>query len=132
MIDLKPEHKKFLDELMGYISNMEACMKTEIDHSDINSLTYQLTKAISLLSTQGRAMELAASMFDWAKGQAVEIVKNEDYKQDLMRLKLSGLLSVHSARFDRAERTVKALTTYIEGLRTLISAEKTLSHNIGS
>lgn len=118
-----------LEELMGYITEMEACMKAPINHADIGSLTQQLAKSIGLLATQGRCMQLAAELFDYAKGQAVEIVKNDDYKQDLMRLKLSGLLSVHSARFDRAERTVKALTTYIDGLRTLISAEKTLSQN---
>jgi len=126
----KPEHKKYLDELEGYVNSIESCMKTVIDHSDINSLTYQLAKSLTLLALQGRVMELASSLFDWAKGQAVNHVKDAEYKQDILRMELSGLLAAHSARFDRAERTVKALSTYIDGLRTLISAEKELSKNL--
>lgn len=129
MIENLPTQKAILDELTGYLEAMETSMKTEIDHSDINSLTYQLAKAIGLLATQGRSMEIASFLFDWAKGKAVDQVRDEDLKQDVLRLKLSGLLAQHSARFDRTERTVKALTTYIDGLRTLISAEKELSKN---
>lgn len=125
-----PDHRPYLDELSGYVNSIEACMKAEVDHQNLNNLTHQLAKALTLLGLQGRVMELAASMFDWAKGQAVSLVKDDDYKQDILRLKLSGLLAAHSARFDRAERTVKALTTYIDGLRTLISAEKELTKNI--
>lgn len=129
MIQNTPDQQKRIDELSGYLEAMENTMKKEVDHTDISSLTYQLSKAITLLATQGKVMELASFLFDWAKGKAVEIVKDEDLKHEVLKLKLSGLLAQHSARFDRSERTVKALTTYIDGLRTLISAEKELSKN---
>ena len=130
-IELTDKQKPFLMELIGHLQNMEACMATNVNHNDLNSLTAQLASALSLLAHQGRVVELAVGIFDWAKGQAVDVVKNDDLKHEVLKMKLSGLLSAHSARFDRAERTVKALTTYVDGLRTLISAEKELSKNLG-
>lgn len=126
-IELTDKQKPYLGELLNHLANMEGCMATKINHKDLGSLTDQLSQALTLLAHQGRVVELAVGIFDYAKGQAVEMVKDEDLKHEVLKLKLSGILAQHSARFDRAERTVKALSTYIDGLRTLISAEKELT-----
>lgn len=128
-IQLTEKQMPYLGELMGYIKQIESVMAEPVSTSDLNSLSYQLAKACTLLALQGRIMELASALYDYAKGEAVKQV-NKDLKLELLRLELASLLSVHSARFERAERVVKGLTTYIDGLRTLISAEKELSKNL--
>lgn len=129
MITPTDKIKPFLKELDGYLKQIDDCMSVQIDN-DLNLLTAQLSKSLTLLSLQGRVMEIAGGVYDWAKGQSVELCKADDLKHELLKNKLSGLLSNYSSKFDRAERTVKALTAYIDGLRTLISAEKELTKNL--
>ena len=112
-------------ELDRLIAECDRCMATELTN-DINGLLEHLTKSCTLLSLQGRIMELAVHIFDWAKGQAKDRV-DKDLKLELMRYALAGILSPYSAKYERAERTVKSFQTYIDGLRTIISAEKDLA-----
>ncbi len=113
------------EELEKLVAGVEALMGEQVDHQDLPSLTGQLSRACNALQYQGKIMGYATYLFDKAKGSVVDKIKGEDLKLELLRLKLAGMLAVESAQYERAERVTKALPTYIDGLRSIISQLKT-------
>jgi len=117
-----------LPELEKGLSDIEGLMKDYIDHQQIEQVSEQLGKATQLLHVTGRLMEIATRIYDNAKGEAAyKLLANPQINKAATTLQvkiIEGMMSEQSALYMRADRTVKSLTIYIEGIRSLLSKNK--------
>lgn len=120
------EQQDSINKLVDMLDRIDAVMASQVDHRFIDSISEALQNGANILSLDGKVMELATAQYDWAKGAAIEIIMADmrEYKQDVLRYKLSGMLASYSARYERAVATIKALSNFNDSMRTLISKEK--------
>lgn len=130
-IELNNEQKKLWAELIGYITSIEKAMAAVIDHAESENIAYCLNERIALLATSPRMMELATAIYNYAKGQAANEAMNNEVifkaKQDIQRKWFDGKLAKYEGIYIRAERCSKDLFNQIEGLRSLLSYNKSLA-----
>lgn len=132
-IELTDEQKKLHSELVNYITDIEKAMATVVDNKDSENVSYCLSERVSLLSTCPRMMELATSIYNWAKGKAAEdaLVNENIYnaKQSIQLNYFNGRLAKWDGLYTRAERCSKDLVHQIDGLRSILSYNKSLNIN---
>lgn len=133
-IELAPNQLVIQKQLIDDITSLEALMIVVIDVKQPAMISDILSQATSLLGITGLIMERAKMIHDHAMGLvAIEIMENKmlnGCKQQLMIAYIKGKTAKWSALYDRAETTCKALNTFIDGLRSLLSYEKEQMKNL--
>ena len=122
--------KSYKEDLMVYITTIEAAMTKTVDQTNGENISCVLNERVSLLSICPRMMGLAVLLYDEMKGEvALEAMLNENLikaKDSLQRLYLQGKLAEWNALYVRSERCQKDLDKSIEGLRSLLSYDKSM------
>lgn len=124
---IKIEDEKLPELEMG-ITHIEDLMEISIDHQNLEQVSEQLSNALNLLHTTGRLIEVATRMYDYAKGVAVyQTAMNEQTKKlpTTLQVKIvEGLICNQSGMYAKTDRVIKSLTSYIEGMRSILSSLK--------
>jgi len=117
-----------LPDLNKGLEDIDSLMRDHIDHQNIEEVGEQLAKAAQLLHITGRLTEIAVKLYEYAKSVAVYRVATHDDTKKLgttIQVKIAeGLISDHAAIYERTMRTIKSLTTYLEGMRSILSKNK--------
>lgn len=133
-IELSEDQNKKKAELMNYILAIEKVLNTTVDQTNGENISYCLNEHRSLLATTPKMMEIATTIYNWAKGQAADAamtnVRILDLKADVQRKWFDGQLAKWEGLYVRAERAHKDLDTSIKGLITLLSYDKSLTKNL--
>ena len=118
------------EKLNKWVKTLEKFMHNPVP-DDIHSQIEHLQQAISLFALQGIIMEAATLVHQEGKGDVLKSYMDGldngsygDMKAHEFRMWTDGKMAGYEALFHRAERTVKAFDKYIDGLRTIISANK--------
>jgi len=102
--------------------------------STIPELVVRAGKAANLQSSTGVIIKNSTGLFSIAKGIAakklVEMEGFDKLKDSMVRLMMSGVLANFEALDKQSERTVKSLDKYIDLIRSVISAEKSLVEKV--
>lgn len=132
-IELQDNQKQAHQELIGLIADIEKAMATTIDSTNSENVSYCLNERVALLSTCPRMMELATTIYNWAKGRAAEDAltnKNIYNAKQFIQIKyFNGKLAKWDGLYARAERCSKDLVHQIDGLRSILSYNKSLNIN---
>lgn len=109
---------------------IEKEMRAGIDNTNGSELSYRLTKLVELNGTTPELMELAKAIHSHILGIAAsEIIARPELleaKQQVQKMYIAGRIAKWDALFERAEKVCSALVHSIDGLRSLLSFEKSL------
>lgn len=112
-------------ELTNIISDIEGKMMIVVDNKNGDQIASHLSDCINLLGTTPRLMELASIIHSHVLGIAASEIMDHpklmESKQLVMSNFLKGRIAKWEGMYQRADRASKNLTTYIEGLRSLLS-----------
>lgn len=114
----------------NHISTIEDFIKEPVENGleNITLIQERLGKAINLQSSTAFIMGTATEVLGAAKGMAGDAIMRrtdlDKIKNDTMRLLVAGYLSKYEGLYARAERCVKSIDKYVDGLRSILSSEK--------
>lgn len=130
LIFLSKEQDEKIVLCKKHVQSIEEFLKEPIENGleNITLIQDRLGKAINLQSSTAFIMGTATEVLGAAKGLAGDaIMRRTDLgaiKNDTMRLLVAGYLSKYEGFYARAERSVKSIDKYIDGLRSILSSEK--------
>lgn len=129
----KPTHVEVYKKTQAHLMEIEKFLKEPME-SSIPELVVRAGKAANLQSSTGVIIKNSTGLFSIAKGIAakklVEMDGFDKLKDSMVRLMMSGVLANFEALDKQSERTVKSLDKYIDLIRSVISAEKSLVEKV--
>ncbi len=129
-IELSADQIPHYNKLLDMLEVIEKEMRISVDNGNGPGLSLHLTRSVELLADTPKIMELAKVIHSHVSGCVAAKVLTDnnilEAKQQIQKLYIAGCLAKWDALYDRAEKTCSALVHRIDGLRSLLSFEKSL------
>ncbi len=128
--ELDAEQLPHYNKLLDMLEVIEKEMRISVDNGNGPGLSLHLTRSVELLADTPKIMELAKIIHSHISGNVAAKIMTDnnllEAKQQIQKLYIAGCLAKWDALYARAEKTCSALVHRIDGLRSLLSFEKSL------
>lgn len=129
----KPTHVEVYKKTQAHLMEIEKFLKEPME-STIPELVVRAGKAANMQSSTGIIIKNSTGLLAIAKGiaakQLIAMPEFATLKDTMVRNLMSACLANFEALNAQSERTVKSLDKYIDLIRSVISAEKSLVEKV--